>query len=129
MGDKPLVTYKTYQLDAQDHLLPQQLPANAQDEHSYSTQPHEELFQGHSLSLSVQAHLVSRESRTKYRPHNLWIDVIRQKRQIISIERNVLLKATIFVVQMVCTRHAVLLRPRKTKLAPPTDPTRESDSD
>lgn len=123
VDDKPVVTYKTYQLDAQDHLLPQQLPANSQDEYSHSTQPNEDLFQEQSLFLSVQAYLVSRESRTKHRPHNLWIDVIRQKRQIISIECNVLLETSIFVMQMVCTRYTVLFRSRETKLASTTDPT------
>jgi hypothetical protein len=71
--------------------------------------------------------LISRQPRTKDWAHNLRIYIIRKNRQIIRIERNILLKAAILMVEMVGTLNAVLLRTGKTKLAPPTDAARKPD--
>lgn len=78
-------------------------------------------------NIKYPTHLISRQTRTKHRPHNLRINIIRQNRQVIRIERDILLKRPILVVKMVRTRNAVLLRTRKTELAPSTDAAREPD--
>lgn len=72
-------------------------------------------------------YLISRQPSTEYRPHNDRINIIRQHSQIIRVKSNIFLKAAILMMQMIRTLHAILFRPRKTKLAPSTNPTRETN--
>ena len=73
-------------------------------------------------------YLVRSHARTQDRSNDFGIHILRQDGQIVRVKDDVLLKAPIFMMQMVRAPDAVLLGTGETKLAPSADAARESDA-
>ena len=73
-------------------------------------------------------YLVGSQSGAQHRADSDGINVVRQKGQVARVQGNVLLKAAVFMVQMVRASGAVLLGAGEAKLAPPADAAGEADA-
>lgn len=73
-------------------------------------------------------YLIGRQARTQHGPDNSWVDIIRKNCQVPGVERDILLKTAILMMQVICAFDAVLLISREAEFAPSTDSANKSDA-
>lgn len=81
-----------------------------------------------SPDIRVLDCLVRGQPCAENRPDGDWVDVVWQQRQVTGIKRDVLLKAPIFMVEVIRALDAVLLRAGETELAPTADSACKADA-
>jgi len=75
-------------------------------------------------------YLIRRQPRTQHRSNRPRVHSLRQNRQIIRIQTNILLEASIFMMQMIrAFANTMLLLSSKAEFAAPADARGEADAD
>lgn len=80
-------------------------------------------------TIQGYSHLIRRQSRTQDRTDGDRVNVVREQGEVARIQNDILLKAPIFMMQVVGALNAMLFLPSQTILTTPADATRKSDAD